>query len=199
MERLPLYYFNIVDADDQRGTTGLTTEELWAEIQDSIDSLQHIPKKMYHEGVFTFNSRLIVIPPESVPQILNEIYEMPDGQNKEMLLRLAQSGASLVPCEEQQLLMAWNKSETAILKKEGVGDAISAEEIGKQSVYLLTRNKVIGQVIAQTLSEDEAGVLFLGSVHNLEGMMVHYLRDVQGLHVIEMNPHIRPEYPKITS
>jgi hypothetical protein len=191
MPRLPLYYFNIIHADDQTGRKNQSTEALWAEIQDSIDSLQPMPKKMYYEGVFTFNNRLIVIPPENVSEALNEIYKMPDGQNRKMLIRLAESGTSLVPCEEQQLLMAWNKSEAEILRKEGAGETISGEEIGGQSVYLLTRNKVIGQVIAQTLSEDEAGVLFLGSLHNLEGMMVNYLRDVQSLNVIEMNPHIR--------
>ncbi len=191
MVRLPLYYFNIGHTDTRSGTKDSSSEALWAEVQDAIHSLQHAPKKMYHDGVFTFNNRLIIIPPESVPDSLNEIYRMPEGQNKKMLIKLAESGTSLVPCEEQQLLMAWNKSETEIIRKEIAGEAISAEEIGKQSVYLLTRNKVIGQVIAQTLSEDEAGVLFLGAVHNLEGMMVNYLRDVQGLHVIEMNPHIR--------
>jgi hypothetical protein len=191
MARLPLYYFNIVHAEDRAGTKSLFTEALWAEIQDSIDSLQHVPKKMYHDGIFTFNNRLIVVPPESVHETLNEIYKMPDGQNKKMLLKLANRGASLVPCEEQQLLTAWHKSEAEMLRKEEAGETISAEEIAKQSVYLLTRNKVIGQVIVQTLSEDEVGVLFLGSVHNLEGMMVNYLRNIQGLNVIEMNPHIR--------
>jgi hypothetical protein len=195
MARLPLYYFNFVHANDQAGGKSPSTEALlqsvWTEIEDSIDSLKPIPKKMYNDGVFTFNNRLVVIPPEKVSEVLNEIYKMPDGQNKKTLLRLAGVGASLVPCEEQQLLMAWHKGETEMARKEGAGETISAEEIGKLSVYLLTRNKVIGQVIAQTLSEDEAGVLFLGSVHNLQGMMVNYLRDVQGLDVIEMNPHVR--------
>jgi hypothetical protein len=150
-----------------------------------------MPKKMYCEGVFTFNNRLIVIPPENVSEALNEIYKMPDGPIKKMFIKLAESGTSLVPCEEQQLLTAWNKGEAGILRKEKAGETISAEEIGGQSVYLLTRNKVIGQVIAQTLSEDETGILFLGSVHNLQGMMVNYLREVHGLNVIEMNPHIR--------
>ncbi len=191
MARLPLYYFNILHADDRAGRKGPSNEALWAEIQDSIDSLQPMPEKMYYEGVFTFNNRLIVIPPENVSEALNEIYKMPDGPNRKMLLKLADVGTSLVPCEEQQLLTAWNKTEAEILRKEGTGETMSAEEIGGQSVYLLTRNRVIGQVIAQTLSEDEAGIVFLGSVHNLEGMMVNYLTDVQGLNVIEMNPHIR--------
>lgn len=191
MARLPLYYFNIGYAEAQPEKNSPSTEALWAEIQDSINSLQPVPKKMYCEGVFTFNNRLIVIPPENVSEALDEIYKMPDGRNKKMLLKLADLGTSLVPCEEQQLLMAWNKSEAEMLRKERAGEAISAEDIGGQSVYLLSRNKVIGQVISQTLSEDEAGILFLGSVHNLEGMMVNYLRDIQGLNVIEMNPHIR--------
>lgn len=191
MARLPLYYFNIVPIDSEAGRQNQTTGALWAEIQDSIDSLHPIPKMMYNDAVFTFNNRLIVVPPKSVSETLTEIYKMPDGHNKRMLLKLAGWGASLVPCEEQQLLVAWHKSETEILRKQRAGETISAEEIGRQSVYLLTRNKVIGQVIAQTLSEDEAGILFLGSVHNLQGMMVNYLRDVQGLNVIEMNPHAR--------
>jgi len=146
---------------------------------------------MYNDGIFTFNNRLIVIPPENVSQALSEIYKMPEVQNRNVLLKLANLGTSLVPCEEQHLLTAWNENEAGMARKEGTGDTVSAEEIGRQSVYLLTRNKVIGQVIAQTLSEDEAGIVFLASVHNLEGMMVNYLRDVQGLNVIEMNPHIR--------
>ena len=191
MARLPLYFCNIGHAGDQGRRASPSHEALWVEIQESVDSLQTMPKKMYQEGVFTFNNRLMVIPPENVSDALNEIYRIPEGPNKEMLLRLAVAGTSLVPCEEQKLLMAWRKSEAEMLRKEGAGQTISAEEIGEQAVCLLTRNKVIGQIIAQTLSEDEAGILFLGSVHNLEGMMVNYLRDVQGLNVIEMNPHMR--------
>ncbi len=195
MARLPLYYFNIAHTDNQAETkdqsTGALSQSTWTEIQDSIDSLQPVPKKMYNDGVFTFNNRLIVIPPQNVCQALDEIYKMPEGQNRRMLLKLAHLGTSLVPCEEHQLLTAWHKSEIEILRKEGAGETISAEEIGRQSVYLLTRNKVIGQVIAQTLSEDEAGILFLSFIHNMEGMMVNYLRNIQGLNVIEMNPHVR--------
>jgi hypothetical protein len=191
MMRLPLYYYNIGHPEPREKTNGVSDETPWAEMQDSIDSLQPLPTKMYHEGIFTFNNRLIIIPPKSVPDTLDKIYNMPDGQDKRILIKLAESGASLVPCEEQNLFMAWHKSETEILRKERAGQDISAEEIGIQSVYLLTRNKVIGQVIAQTLPEDEAGILFLRAQHNLQGMMVNYLRDVQGLNVIEMNPQMR--------
>jgi hypothetical protein len=191
MERLPLYYFNIIHGDGQSKGDAQSAKVVWTEIQDSIESLRPVPRKMYYDGIFTFNNRLIVIPSDDVSKALDEIYKMPDGQNKRILQRLAGRGTSLVPCEEQQLLAAWNKSETEILRKEGAGETISADEIGQQSVYLLTRNKVIGQVIAQTLAEDEAGILFLSYIHNLEGMMVKYLRDVQGLNVMEMNPHVR--------
>jgi hypothetical protein len=109
-----------------------------------------------------------------------------------MLIKLASMGTSLVPCEEHELLMAWRKNEAELSRKEETGEEISAEEIGQQALYLLTRNKVIGQVIAQTLPEDEAGVLFLGVVHNLKGMMSNnYLRNTVGLNVIELNPNIR--------
>jgi hypothetical protein len=151
-----------------------------------------MPKKMYNEGLFTFNNTLLVIPSEDVPKALSEIYRMPDGNNKRMLLKLAHMGTSLVPCEEHELFMAWHKNETELSRKEEAGETICAEEIGQQAVYLLTRNKVIGQVIAQTLSEGEAGILFLGAVHNLKGMMAdNYLRDTLGLNVIELNPHVR--------
>ncbi len=193
MARLPLYYFNIVS---EVGRTAHITEaqslSLWTEIESSIDSLKPTPKKMYNDGLFTFNNKLILIPPQNVSDALKEIYNMPEGHNKRILLKLADMGTSLVPCEEHELLMAWQKNEAEIIRKEEAGETISAEEIGKQSLYLLTRNKVIGQVIAQTLSEDEAGVLLLGSVHNLKGMMANnYLRDILGLNVIEMNPQVR--------
>lgn len=193
MARLPLYYFNIVS---EAGRTAQITEaqsrSIWTEIESSIDSLKPAPKKMYNDGLFTFNNKLIVIPSENVSEALREIYKMPERHNKRILLKLADMGTSLIPCEEHELLMAWQKNEAEIVRKEEAGETISAEEIGKQSLYLLTRNKVIGQVIAQTLSEDEAGVLFLGSVHNLKGMMANnYLRDILGLNVIEMNPQVR--------
>jgi hypothetical protein len=193
MARSLVYYFNIISESGFR--TQLTEAELrsaWTEIESSIDSLLPKPKKMYNEGIFTFNNSLMVMPPEDVPKALDNIYMMPDGYNKRILLKLADMGASLVPCEEPELLMAWRKNETELARKEEAGATISAEDIGKQSVYLLTRNKVIGQVISQSLSEDEAGVLFLGSVHNFNGMMANsYLRDTLGLNVIEMNPHFR--------
>jgi hypothetical protein len=196
MARLPLYYFNILHAADELGEQPQSSEaqsrSIWTEIENFVDSLQPIPKKMYSEGLFTFNNALLVIPSEDVPKALNEIYKMPEGHNRRMLLKLADMGTSLVPCEEHELLMAWQKNQTELSRKEEAGETISAEEIGQQAVYLLTRNKVIGQVIAQTLSEDEAGVLFLGADHNLKGMMIdNYLRDTLGLNVIELNPHVR--------
>lgn len=191
MERSPLYYFNIIHEDGRSNRKNQSAAAVWTEIQDSVESLGFVPGKMYNEGIFTFNNRLIIIPPNDVSKALDEIYKMPDGPTKKVLQRLAGLGTSLVPCEEQQLLAVWNKSEEDILRKEETGETISADEIGRQSVYLLTRNKVIGQVIAQTLAEDEAGILFLSVIHNPAGMMVNYLRDIQGLNVTEMNPHVR--------
>ena len=196
MARLPLYYFNTVHTDSDVGIKNRFTEaqlrSIWTEIGNSIDSLRPEPKKMYNDRLFTFNNKLILIQPEDVPRALSEIYKMPEGYNKSALLKLADMGTSLVPCEERELLMAWQRNETEILRKEEAGETISAEEIGQQSLFLLTRNKVIGQVIAQTLSEDEVGVLFLSFDHNLTGMMANsYLRDVLGLNVVELNPHVR--------
>lgn len=193
MPRLPLYYVNIVG--EQKGRPLFPEgrlQSVWAEIEECIGSLQPFPTKMYQDAVYTFNNRLLVIPPKDVPRALTEIYGMPDGYNKRLLLKLAGRGTSLVPCDEQELLMAWSKNEAELWRKEEAGEEISAEEIGQQALYLLTRNKVIGQVIAQTLPEDEAGILFLGVVHNLEGMMAdNYLRNALGLNVIELNPHVR--------
>jgi hypothetical protein len=196
MTRLPLFYFNIVHTYNEAGIKNqfreAQSQSIWTEIEASIDSLQPVPKKMYSDGLYTFNNRLIVIPPKDVPKALSEIYNMPEGHNKNILLRLANMGTSLVPCEEHELLLACQKNEAKLLGKDEAGETISAEEIGQQSLYLLTRNKVIGQVIAQTLSEDEVGVLFLDFVHNLKGMMANnYLRDTLGMNVIELNPHVR--------
>jgi hypothetical protein len=192
MGRLPLYYFNIVSESGIRAQVAeAQSRAIWTEIENSIDSLQPAPKKMYNDGLFTFNNALIVISPEDVPKALDELYKMPEGYNKKILLKLASMRASLLPCEEHELLKAWQKNEAELLRKDEAGETISAEEIGQQSLYLLTRNKVIGEVIAQTLSEDEAGVLFLGYLNNLQGMFANYLRDIVGLNVIEMNPHVR--------
>jgi hypothetical protein len=193
MARLPLYYVNIIGEHGGRAhSTGTHLESVWAEIEKSIGSLEYFPKKMYHDGIFTYNNTLLVIPPKDVPRALSDIYNMPEGHSKRMLIRLAGMGTSLVPCEEHELFMAWRKNETELSRKEEAGEEISAEEIGQQAVYLLTRNKVIGQVIAQTLTEDEAGVLFLGVDHNLKGMMAdNYLRDTLGFNVIELNPLVR--------
>ena len=196
MTQLPLFYVNIVHTDSVVGTKNQFSEaqlqSIWTEIEDSVGSLQPVPKKMYNDGLFTFNNTLLVIPSKDVPKALSDIYKMSEGYNKRILLKLANMGASLVPCEEHELLMAWQKNETKLLTKDEAGEAISAEEIGQQALYLLARNKVIGQVIAQTLSKDEAGILFLGAVHNLKGMMANnYLRDTLGLNVIELNPQLR--------
>jgi hypothetical protein len=196
MAGLPLYYFNILQAADELSAPNSFSEaqsrSTWTEIETLIDSLLPIPKKMYNEGLFTFNNALLVIPPEDVPKALSDIYRMPEGYNRKILLKLAGMGTSLVPCEDRELLMAWQKNQSEMSRKEEAGEPISAEEIGRQALYLLTRNKVIGQVIAQTLSEDEAGVLFLSIDHNLNGMMANnYLKETLGLNVVELNPHIR--------
>lgn len=195
MSRKPLYYFNTVHGpttqDVKTGEDGSRLRSIWNEIEKTLDSITPSPVKMYNEGLFTFNNMLIVIPPADVPKALDELYAMPEGHNKKLLLKLAAMGTSLVPCEERELLTAWRKGEAEMMRKEAVGVTVPAEEIGCQSVFLLTRNKVIGQVIAQTLSEDEAGVLFLNSVHNLKGIATGYFRSVLGLNVIEMNPNVR--------
>lgn len=190
-----LYYFNIVPGngatDGKSQFTEAQLRALWTEMEKSIDLLQPMPSKMYNEGLFTFNNMLIVIPPEDVPKALDELYKMPEGYNKRLLLKLADTGTSLVPCEEPELLAAWRQNENEMTRKEQAGETISAEEIGRQSVYLLTRNKVVGQVISQTLFEGEAGILFFSNVNNLKGIMVNYFRSALGLNVIEMNPRIR--------
>lgn len=196
MARQPLYYFNILQAADEQAIPSSFSEtqsrSTWTEIETLIDSLLPIPKKMYNESLFTFNNALLVIRPEDVPKALSDIYKMPEAYNRRLLLKLADMGASLVPCEDHELLRAWQKNQAEMLRKEEAGEKISAEEIGRQTVYLLTRNKVIGQVIAQTLSEDETGVLFLSVDHNLKGMMANsYLKETLGLNVVELNPHVR--------
>jgi hypothetical protein len=196
MVRLPLYYVNILQAADELKNPDSSYEaharSTWTEIETLIDSLSQIPKKMYNEALFTFNNALLVIPPKDVAKALSDIYKMPEGFNRKILLKLADMGTSLVPCEDHELLEAWQKNQTEMLRKEEAGETISAEEIGRQALYLLTRNQVIGQVIAQTLSEDEAGILFLSVDHNLKGMMAdNYLKETLGLNVKELNPHVR--------
>jgi hypothetical protein len=200
MTGLPLYYFNILHAADEWQNPDSFYEaqsrSIWTEVETLIDSLLPIPQKMYNEGLFTFNNALLVIPPSDVPRALSDIYKMPEGYNRKTLLKLADMGTSLVPCEDHELLKAWKKNEAEMLTKEEAGETISAEKIGQQALYLLTRNKVIGQVIARTLSEDEAGVLFLSVDHNLKGMMANnYLKETLGLNVVELNPHVRSNAP----
>lgn len=193
MDRLPLYYFNIVTAVGQDNCITQSQHHIiWAEIEDAISTLEYTPKKMYHERIFTYNNSLLIIQPKDVPQLLDGIYMMPDGPNKTILRKLASLGASLVPCEEYDLFHTWQKNEATMLQKEKDGQSVSADEIGMQSVHLLTRNKIIGEVIAQTLSKDEAGILFLNHLHNLKGIMSErFLKEVLGLNVIEMNPYVR--------
>ena len=78
MTRLPLFYFNIVHTYNEAGIKNqfreAQSQSIWTEIEDSIDSLQPIPKKMYSDGLYTFNNKLIVIPPKDVPKALSEIY-----------------------------------------------------------------------------------------------------------------------------
>ncbi len=197
MTRKPLYYFNTPALENAAGpgkqaTQAARFQSTWEDIEEKIDNLSHTPRKMYYEGIFTYNNSIMVIQPEKVEMALNALYMLPEGNAKRLLLKLAALGASLVPCEEHDLLMAWHKEEKELLRKERAGEIPSGEEIGRQSVYLLTRNKVIGQVVAQSLSKDEAGIIFLNHLHNLGGMMSEsYLKNTLGLHVIEMNPDLR--------
>lgn len=193
MKRLPLYYFNIWHSENDIGVRGCAPEEkvtmVWQEIDRTLDTLQPAPSKMYNDSFYLPNDRPAMFHSEKVPEALDH-YSVPDGWNRRILMKLAERGTILVPCESASICLEWYNLETSLAAKEEK-ESLSMEDKLLWVQTLHRRNLFIAQCIQETLLPTEAGVLFLGFAHNAQGIMVTCLRNQFGLNVIEMNPDCR--------
>lgn len=181
--RRKIHYFHITHANFELDPTiksngwtaghDLAVVKLWNDIEKILESLQ-TPHKMYNDSyVRTVPTDIDVqiFAPIDVPEgIISVIGNNRAGHNDTALFKLGKRGSALVMCEDAELHRLCFLSNLYRDKLR----------------YMFQRNAFIACQINRSLLDGEHGVLFLGSLHNLENDMVNLL-DNNGIEVIQHN------------
>jgi hypothetical protein len=112
------------------------------------------------------------------------------SNNDRLLLKLGSKGSSLVACESREIHSESSRCLTAFL--ESYGSERHTRDACNILRIMFQRNEFIAGQINLTLKPGEAGVLFLGHLHNVNGDMVERLDSLQ-VPVEEMNECRAPE------
>lgn len=137
-------------------------DAIWLTIEDSIAALGLDPKK-----VKLYQDSLPVCGAEEA--LVRELAAQ-GSRNHRLLERLMQGGATLVGAESPTLLL----EEYRLLQSADRSEA-------QEAALLEQRDRFIAQRIAETLADDETGLLFMGALHKVARFLppqirVDYLR-----------------------
>lgn len=137
----------------------------WSGIQQSIReligalSLPYAKVRLYQDGL-----------PDAGPviEIVREVARQ-GSMNHQLLLELAESGATLMGTESPSLLIEEYKSYRAADSLGSVPmTAQHASNSGRAHQLLAERDRYIAGRINSTLLADEVGILFLGAAHSVK-------------------------------
>ena len=132
----------------------------WSAIRERIESLDQDWNgvKVYQDGL-----------PDTFPELVDKIVTRAPGQNYELLLWLAERGATVLGTEDPKLLV----EEHTLLK--AISDASGPERARATAAYtsrapalLDERDSYIARRIDITLDEGQTGLLFIGAAHQVE-------------------------------
>ncbi len=138
--------------------------QIWTIIEQVIDTLD-LPfekVKLYQDGLPVCGHEL---------DIISDLADS-GSRNHLLLLQLIHKGATLMGTESAELLL-----EEYRLIKQTISDVNSTTGIEKHNqsensdILLKRRDQFIAQRINNTLGPDETGIIFLGMLHNLEGLV----------------------------
>lgn len=138
-----------------------TVEEMWAEIERLIESLDLDPSRtrLYQDG--------LPVCPHELEIVKEMTYK--GSRNHRILLRLANRGAHLMGTESgPMLLQEYNLAKRLLApeREDLEGDGRDALQIHAQEL-LKARDRFIAERINETLGPGELGILFLGMLHDV--------------------------------
>jgi len=137
---------------------------IWNDIEVNLDALrlEYRKTRIYQDGLPVCGFE---------EQIVRELAQA-GSSNHQLVLRLLDQGATLMGTEDPGLLMEEYELQKRHLAQAVGGD--SAGERGPQEKHadevLQARDAFIARRIADTLADDETGVLFLGALHRLDAL-----------------------------
>ena len=140
-------------------------EQFWCEIENIIDTLflSYVQTRVYQDGLPVCGKEI---------DIVTEIAKK-GSPNHQLLLRLMGKGATVMGTESAELLIEEYNLIKRILEAGNVQEAVEIETMQKATSDLLLkkRDTFIAARIAETLQAGETGILFLGMLHNLDGLL----------------------------
>lgn len=127
-------------------------EHFWSVVASSIESfeLNYAKLKLYQDGLPVCGIEI---------QIINDVAAS-GSQNYKLLQLLHQKGATVVGTESPELLL----QELNLVKQP-------LKSVEQLAILLSQRDDYIAQRINDTLQDGEMGILFLGSMHNIEAKL----------------------------
>jgi hypothetical protein len=135
---------------------------LWSDISANLDSLHLDARKtrIYQDGlpICGFEERIV-----------RELAKA-GSSNHQLLLRLLDQGAVLMGTEDSQLLVEEYEIQKQRLTQAAGKGPTPQEQADRMDRVLKARDAFIAERIANTLQENEVGVLFLGALHRLDAL-----------------------------
>jgi hypothetical protein len=138
---------------------------IWTDIEQAIDSLDLPFEKvrLYQDGLPVCGREM-----EIITDLANN-----GSRNHRLLEQLIRKGAVLMGTESTELLLEEYRliKQTVSGRHEGKGDQTPRDLQEKADILLKKRDQFIAQRINNTLGPGETGIVFLGMLHDLEGLV----------------------------
>jgi hypothetical protein len=135
---------------------------LWADIEAKLDTLHLDARKtrVYQDGlpICGFEEK-----------IARELAKA-GSSNHQLIIKLLDRGAVLMGTEDPRLLMEEYEMQKEHLAQKAGENPMSEEQKSRMDRLLRARDAFIAERIANTLQDDEAGLLFLGVLHRLDAL-----------------------------
>lgn len=136
--------------------------DYWNEIASYFENFDFHDKiiKIYQDGMF--------VDGEAALNIINEGINS-GSKNSEIVSKLIRRGAILIKTEDFKMVKNEYDGFQSILKSKSNIQKIFSLLRYKilKGFYLLSRDKFISGRIAETLNQNETGILFIGAYHNI--------------------------------
>jgi hypothetical protein len=143
-------------------------QALWTDIEASLIALRLDARKVriYQDGlpVCGFEEKIV-----------HELAKAGSG-NHQLILRLLAQGSTLMGTEDAQLLVEEYELQKHHFTQSAANRSMSEEQTKRLDQLLSARDSFIAKRIADTLHENEVGLLFLGALHRLDGLLAADIR-----------------------
>jgi hypothetical protein len=140
-------------------------DQIWIAIEQAIDSLELPFEKvrLYQDGLPICGREM-----EIVTDLANN-----GSRNHRLLEQLIRKGAVLMGTESAELLLEeYRLIKQTVSSRHGGKGADTPRDLQKKADILLKkRDQFIAQRINNTLGPGETGIIFLGMLHDLEGLV----------------------------